>query len=115
GRYHNPTARARRPDGHLEAVVKGAHEWTFRTAELLVWGQMQADLDLRLVKHPIVFAAHHIGEGGEIGKDGSGAILPIQTEEDSLWWELMGLHVGLDRPCRAPQFCPVLAVPRVAE
>jgi hypothetical protein len=49
---------------------------------------MQADLDLGLVKHLQIFAAQHIGEAGEIGKDDSGAIVPIQTEEGSLCWEL---------------------------
>jgi hypothetical protein len=55
-----------------------------RTAELLIWGKVQASLDLRLVKHLILFAAYYIGEPGEIGKDGSGAILPIQAQHGLL-------------------------------
>ena len=81
GRDHHPTACARWPDGHLFAVVQGAHEGTFRTAELLISCQMQADLDLRSVKQLIVFAAHHKREASQVGEDGSGAILPIQTRE----------------------------------
>ena len=38
GCYHHPTARARRPNGHLGAVVKRAHQLTFGAAELLIWG-----------------------------------------------------------------------------
>jgi hypothetical protein len=114
GRSHHPTARARRCKGHLGAVVERAAEVTFRATELLIWGEVQAGLHLRLLKHLLLFAAHHIGEAGEIGKHGSGALLPIQTEEGSLCWELMSLQVGLDCSHRAPQCYPGLAEARVA-
>jgi hypothetical protein len=84
GRHHDTAALPARAHSHIRAIIEGAHQATFRARELLIGGQVQARLDERLVKHLIVFATHHIAEACQIGKDGSGAILPIHTEEGTL-------------------------------
>ena len=104
-----------REDGDLRAVVKSAHELTFRTAELLVFWQMQAEFDLRPIKQLIVFPTHHEREASQVGDDGSGAILPIQPQQRPFLRELLRLQRGLDSCHCATQFCPLLAVARVAK
>ncbi len=86
GRHHHPATLSRWPHRHIRAVVECAHQVTFRAAELLIGRQVQAALDLRSSQHGVVFAAHHIGEARQIGKDSSCAILPIQPQQDPLPW-----------------------------
>ena len=78
GRDHHSAPESRRPDGYIRAVVKGAYHLAFRSAELLVWGEVQAGLDLGSVKELVVLASHHIREASQVSYDGSRAILPIQ-------------------------------------
>jgi hypothetical protein len=115
GCHHHPTAHARRSDGYLGAVVKRAHEVTFRTAELLVWGQMQAEFDLRPIKQLIVFPTRNAREASQIGDDGSGAILAIQPQQRPFLRKLLRLQIGLDRCHCATQFCPKLSEALVAK
>src|SRR5207247_4369009 len=71
GRDHHSTPESRRPDGDIRAVVKGAYQLAFRSAELLVRGEVQAGLDLGSVKELVVLAPHHIREASEVSEDRS--------------------------------------------
>src|SRR5437667_8880826 len=76
---------------------------------------MQAGLDLGSVKEPIVFASHDIGEAGQIGEDGTSAILPIQAQQGTLFEVVVCLEVALDG-CYCPtQFYPVLPIARISK
>ena len=115
GRHHDPAMLSMRSHRHIRAVVEGAHQLTFRAAEVLIGRQVQAALDLRSIQHAVVFAAHHITEARQIGKDGSGTILPIQPQHDPLLWQVMSLPVELDCSHRPAQFFPKLSVARVGK
>ncbi len=58
-------------------------------AELLIGGQVQATLDLGPIQHGVVFAPCHEREASQVGKDGPGALLPIQPQQSALWRELV--------------------------
>jgi hypothetical protein len=45
------------PHRHIRAVVEGAHQVTFRAAELLIGREVQAALDLRSIQHGVVTAS----------------------------------------------------------
>ena len=76
---------------------------------------MQPEFDLRLLKQLIVFPTRNAREACQVGYDGSGAILAIQPQQRPILRKLLRLQIGLDS-CHCPtQFCPVLAVARVAK
>ncbi len=83
--------------------------------ELLIWGQVQTGLYFVPVEQMVILAPCHIGQARQIGQNRCGTILPIQAQDDALWWELVALEVAVDGCYRAPQFGPVLAVACVAE
>src|SRR5215469_14294704 len=62
GRHHDPNQLPLRAQRQLRTIVEGAADSTLRMSQLLIWGQMQASLDLGSIQKLIVFAAHHIGE-----------------------------------------------------
>ena len=52
---------------------------------------MQAHLDLRPIKQPIVFPTHHEREASQVGYDGSRAILAIQPQQRPILRKLLRL------------------------
>ena len=64
---------------------------------------------------PIVFAARHYRQSGQIGEDGPRAILSIQAEKGALFREIVCLHVRLDRRHCAAQLLAVLSVARITK
>src|SRR6266536_369730 len=115
GRHHQAAALPTRAHRHVRAVIERADQATFRARELLIGRQVQARLDDRQVKDPIVFASHHEGETEQIGQDGSGPIQPIKPEEGALFWKLMRSQVGPDRLHCSAQLLSVRSVAWIAE
>src|SRR2546421_2807443 len=96
GRHHDATALPVRTHCHLRTVIEGAHQSTFRTAELLIWRKGEPKLDLGVREQLIVFAAHDKWESSQVREGGSGAILPVESQERALCWDLMGREISLD-------------------
>ncbi len=67
-----------RSHSHRLAVVEAADQGTFRAREGLIWGEVQASLNLGLIQHRVVFAPAHKQEASQLGKYGSGPIEAIQ-------------------------------------
>jgi len=42
---------------------------------------VQTRLDKRMIEHRVLFAARHIGEAGQVGEHGPGAILSVEPEQ----------------------------------
>jgi len=110
---HDDTAPlSGRSHRHVRTIVERAHQLTFRASERPFCGQMQAALNLSARKPGIVFAAHDEREAGQIGKDGSRPILPIQPHQGAFQRELMGSKIAPNGLYRATQFFPVQPVQR---
>jgi hypothetical protein len=73
GRHHQAAAATRWPYRDIRAVVEGAHQSTFRAAEVGIGGEVQPRLHDRVMHHRVVFAPHYEGEASQIRDDGPGA------------------------------------------
>jgi hypothetical protein len=76
---------------------------------------MQAHLDLRPIKQPIVFSTHHEREASQVGYDGSRAVFAIQPQQRPILRQLLRLQIGLNSCHCSTQFCPVLTEALVAK
>lgn len=76
-RHNDPTRLADRANQKIRDVVERAHHATFRVFDLLVWGQVQASLDLDAIEQAIVFATSDIRQFCQIRKYSSCPILAV--------------------------------------
>lgn len=114
-RHHDPNQLSLRTQRQLRTIVEAAADPALRMSHLLVWGQMQASLDLSSIQKLIVFASRHIAEASEIGEDGSGALLPIQPEQGTFLRELARREIPPDGRHRPAQFLPKFSIASVCK
>ena len=69
GRHYHTAATPLWPYRDIWTVVEGAHQGTFRAAEVGIGGEVQSRLHDRLIQHRVVFAPHDDGEVCQIGDD----------------------------------------------
>src|SRR6266566_1302668 len=103
------------PHRNLRTVVEAAHHLAFWTLVGLIWGEVQARLDERMIEDAVLFAASHKRETSEIGEHGSRAILPVESEQRVLREELVRCEIATDSCQSLAQFLAVASVPSVAE
>jgi hypothetical protein len=84
GRYHHAAQHPFGSHRYLWAVVKTADTLAFWTLLNLIWGQMQARLDQRMIEGSVFLASRHKSETGEVCKHCSSAILAIEPEQRAL-------------------------------
>jgi hypothetical protein len=115
GRHHHPAGLPLRVDGHRRAVVEGTHKLASRTALVPIGRQVQAGLDLGLIQHSVLFAAHHKREASQVGEHRPGAILPIQSQQGALLGKLVRSEVASDGGESPTQFLAIEPVASIAE
>lgn len=81
----------------------------------LIWGQMQARLDLWMIKDTVLFAARHKREADQVREHRSRAILAIEPEEGLCMRKLVGCQIATDGSERLAQFLPLAPVTAVAK
>ena len=113
--HDEPAPYPLRSQGQIRAVVERAHHPAFWMGQMLIRRQFQASLDLGALQELRVFPTHHKRQSGQVGKDGSCAILPVKAQQNTFFGVVMGLSVALNG-CDGPtQFSSVLAVARVSK
>src|SRR6202011_2026541 len=96
GGHHHAAGHSLRPHWHCRAVVEAAYHLTFWTLLELIWWEVQARLDKRMIEHRVVFATHHKSKTSQVREHGPGAILPIEPEQGTLLWNLVRCEVARD-------------------
>src|SRR6266699_6103360 len=83
---------------------------------MLIGREFQASLDLSALQELIVTAPHDKRQSGQVGKDGSRAILSVEAQQHTFFRVVMGLAVALNgRHCPTqfgsvfPTFAPAVA------
>jgi hypothetical protein len=118
GRHHHARAWAFWPHRDIRAVVEGAHQGTFRAAEVGIGRQMQPRLHGWVIQHRLVFAPHHEGEPGQICHDGPGAVESIQSQQGARLRQAVRSEIATDDRKRASEFLavlPIASAPETAE
>ena len=81
----------------------------------LIGRQMQPRLDQWVIEHAVLFATGHIREASHIGEHGSVAILAVEPEQCTFWWELMGRQIPANGGEPLAQFLAIVPVAAIAE
>ena len=115
GGHNDTNERSALVQALVWAVVEGAADPAFCTAQVLSSRQVQASLNIDAIEHPVVFATRNIRAVGQIGDDRSCPILAIKAQQRSLCGKAVGLHVGLDGGLRPAQFFSILSIARIAK
>ena len=82
---------------HVWAIIETADHLAFWALLELIWWEVQACLNERMIEQAVFFPTGHKREPSHIGKHGSRAILPIEPEQDTSLGDLVRGEVPLDR------------------
>src|SRR5512135_384926 len=115
GRHDHAAQHTLGSHRHLWTVVEAAHALAFRTLLELIRRQVQTRLNERVSKHCVLFAAGHKGEASQICQDSPGAILSVEPQQGTLFWELVCSLIATNGREALTQFLPAATVAPVAE
>jgi hypothetical protein len=88
---------------------------TFRALLDLIWEQMQARLDARVIEGGVVFAAGHKSEASQVGERSRSAILSIEPKQGAFSRKLARCEVARDGREALTQFLSVAPVTLVTK
>src|SRR5712692_7914798 len=112
---HDPAGGERRIKSQAGTVVEGAHHPTFWVGQVLIGRQFEASLDFGSLQDLIVFAAYHIGQSCQIGKNGPCAIWRIEAQQNTFFRVVMDLSVAVYGREGPTQFWPVFPIAGVSK
>src|SRR6266568_7037786 len=82
---------------------------------MLIGREFQASLDLSALQELIVTAPHDKRQSGQVGKDGSRAILSVEAQQHTFFRVVMGLAVALNGRHCPTQFGSVFPIAGVSK
>ncbi len=115
GGHDHAAQHACRSHRHLWTVVETTQHLAFRALLDLIRWQVQTCLDLRVIEGGVLFATGHKRKARHLGERSPRAILPVESKERALRWELIRGQIARDRGQSLAQFLSVMAVPFVSE